>query len=502
VARSLAASCRAGERVTRTLEDEPAETGTRIEHFAPWYQRGSHRGATKSMKNDSNTPDRAGQPERNNFRMKWLLPRAERRIARLLPDDRARVVQSLIEGTDATQCEPIATSRLPGVFHYKVGRDIRVCFAMQQGFGVVVFVGNHHECDVAVYHTKWRITGRFIPIEDSIIMRNEKKDPLNNNGAPSGSSPATPAKPSATSFAGWMQMLPAVVDASFAAPLRHTEDACLSEIEDVTARVELVSTDLATFMARLEALSQGLQSHSRETNTSLATLSTAVSATDQRANSFRHECLTSVGGLKGDLKALKGEVAGLCSDASKQFESIQSDLGGLRESHDGLKSSMTTVLGRFESFQAAAEKSDDETKTRLAVLESQDPAGPLVARLDTQDERLDRQEQIAQSTLADFAHSIDRIASLTADMGQLKEIVLAHVQGMSDLEMTVKALSDRSDSAARREVEREERRLGVRASRFLKRVQSAIRHGWNRLTDGMKRSLARPGSYSSLQRPK
>ena len=435
------------------------------------------------MKNQSNTPDpgeHTGGAERNVFRMKWLLSRARRRIARLLPEDRARVAQSLTDRIDATLCEPILSSPYPGTFHYNVGRDIRVCFVVHEGFGLVVYVGNHYECDRAVYHSKWRLRGRFIPVEGFIIMHNEKKETANNNGAVFASSPTTPTKPSATDFDAWIQMLPGVVDATFAAPLRQADAARRSAIEDVTAKANENSTELAALTTRVETLSQRFDSHSHESSSKFATLDKAVSEADQRTHSFRHECQTTVGGLKGEVKAVKCDLSDLSRGTSTTFESVHGALNRTNQSHDALERAVYPALSDFRNFESATNGFIAETKTKLAVLEAQDPAGPLITRLEQHEKRLDGQDEAAVSTRADFARSLERTASLCADVAQLKENVPELKLRMSELRSSLSSLLDRFESEARARIDRENRSFVASMSRWIERIRTGTGTGWVR----------------------
>jgi FtsZ-binding cell division protein ZapB len=236
--------------------------------------------------------------------------------------------------------------------------------------------------------------------------------------------------------------------------------------------------ELTALTTRVDVLSQRFESHSDETNSNFATRDKAVGEADRRAHSFRHEYSTSVGGLKGDLKAFKGDVSDRFRDVSNKFESVYADLGRWSEKHEALERSVLPELATFRDFEATTKKCIAEAKTKLAVLEARDPVGPLFVRLEQHEARLKGQDETASSTRADVARSFERITSLSAEAGQFREIVDALRQDVDHLRLTVNMLSNRVESEARERIDRQNRTLAGRLSRWIERIRTGTRAGW------------------------
>ena len=227
---------------------------------------------------DSHVDPSARRPARDVFRMEWATPvGAEKQIDDLSPENRAKVIAWSSVPFAAARCERFETRR--EVYHFRVGRDLRVCFRVEQGGGVVLLVGDHYGSVRLINSHRGDLTGRLIPIEESIIMSIKKNTNENKDGVTLDlKASATPAEPP-PSFSDWLRMLPGVVDRTYGHKVRQVEEVCLAEMAEVTSRSEDVRAD-ATL--RIQALSQRLDSRVGELTTEVATLAKAIAETDQR----------------------------------------------------------------------------------------------------------------------------------------------------------------------------------------------------------------------------
>jgi hypothetical protein len=419
--------------------------------------------------------------------MKWLLPRAEKLIADLSEHDRAKVIESFSRPIAASRCHPVENGKRPGVFKYRVTRNLRVCFWLEEKLGIMVFLGDHHECRRFVDKDGGEVTGRLLPIEDSIIMSMDKNGNDNKPGPSAAPSPAEPP----LGFADCMRMLPGVIDTTFGQKVRQAEDASLALMAGITSQVErlnqvipglttsvdTLAVQLADVTVRVEGLQGRVESQAQQIATGVATLTKAFHETDQRTHSFRHECRTKTAALEGDLRALEGQVCDQECRSAEQLESLSLELRGLSEKHDGVHRSLGDVLVQFQESDRTNKAFHEEVKRRLADLEARDPASPLVARLDRQDEMLDREDPAIGGAVADLARCFQKISALGADLAQLKGIALDIGRRLSDRDATVGAVSDQVDSLVRDRALRERRTLKARLSRWVAGLGRAIRSG-------------------------
>ena len=337
--------------------------------------------------------------ERDTFRMKWLLPRAERLIADLSPDVRADVIDSFGDSIPASRCHPVVNTNRPGVFKYRVGRNLRVCFRLEEGLGVVVFIGSHHECRIFVDRDGGEVTGRLIPIKESMIMSMNRNANDNKPGSAAGRTAAASQAEQSPSFSDWMRMLPGVIDRTYGQKVRQVEDVCLAEMDGVTARIEGVRAEVGGVTARIETLGERFDSQHQEVSGRVATLSREVNESNQRTHSVRHDSQTRVAALAGDLAAIKGELNDQGRRSTEQVDSVFLEVGALSEKLDSLSRSVVEVGGRYQDLERTSNNAIDAIRGQLTVLEARDQAGPLVALLTQHGDRLDSQDRAVQGAL-------------------------------------------------------------------------------------------------------
>ena len=433
--------------------------------------------------------------ERDFFRMFWLLPRVQKQIAKLTADDRAKVIDALSGPVAAFRCEPVENRQRRGVFKFSVGRDIRVCFRMEERWGVVVFIGEHYKCQRFIDRRAGSVYGRLIPIADFIMSMKNNADDNKPVTSPEASPSTAPAEPSpngidpapdhpeemSPSFPEWMKMLPKVIDTTFGRKVREAEDACVALMEGVTLRVKAVEAETTQATSSVDVLSQRVDSHVQKTSGDIATLTTAIGETNQRVESVHQQSQTSMAALRNDLSAFTVKLRRHATETTEQFELVVSDLRELREKQETLDGSLVFFGDRFHDFEKTSLASIAEIRDQLGLVQGRDQAAPLVPQIARHDERLNTQDQAVQAALADIARCLKNVAQLAADMGQFKEIVFTLTTGMSELGVTVNALSDRVDSLARQQSHRDVQTIAARLSRCLERIQAGFRSTWVRI---------------------